>query len=186
MPIHSGYVSPFYRRENGIDCIYAQSVIPNQMVPFFLHRHQAFPSVLIHTDDSFDVIGRVEPTRIFYDDVDPTLSSCKFESKPRAVIVGYTLPYLHKPISVPFMVNAKIFCVYLRFVVNKDRVRIIVLNSFGRYSHYLHRFNLNDHLRSHLKKYYSGRGFRQLFLFNEYRGWMDYNIPCIVRESDKN
>lgn len=181
MPIYEKYKPVLYRIENEVHTIYAQSFVPELMVPFFIKNHYAFPSILIYNEDG-STVGRVEVNRFFYQNKFHHSSSDDLTNTPRELIANYILPYLDKIISVPFMIKNAIFTVQGKIIEGKNgSTQFKVISNEQDYGSYLHRFTMNTALVSYFGRFYKDTNYRKLFTMGASNPVKEYDVASFFK-----
>lgn len=163
MPIREGHATVVYRKENGMDVLYSQSLVFPCYIPLFVKFTYIFPPIVV-LNDEYEVGGTLEATRFLFPSSAEHLVNTDTDPHLKRVVAGYELPFTDKMFIVPTMLGTGLFVsqVYFQTTI-KGLKKIKVTSRDVNFTPIYCRFHTSTHLTSYVSKYYNQNSLFPLF-----------------------
>lgn len=163
MPIREGHATVVYRKENGIDVLYSQSLVFPCYIPLFVKFTYIFPPIIV-LDDEYEIGGTLEVTRFLFPSSAEHLVNTATDPHLTKVVAGYELPFTDKVLIVPTMLGTGLFVSQVRFLTTDNGLtKIKVTSRDVAFTPIYCRFHISTHLTSYVSKYYNQKSLLPLF-----------------------
>lgn len=164
MPIRKGHAAVTYRRENGQDILYSQSLVFSCYVPLFVKFSYIFPQLVVLDKESQEIKGVFNVSRFMFEHQAEHIIHPETHQHLSTVIAGYVLPFTRDEYNVPVMLGTGIYNTKVRFWTSRNGVkRSYVAVHTDDYIPMYMRYSFNQRLQSYTSKYYNQKWLYPLF-----------------------
>lgn len=163
MPIREGHAAVVYRRENGQDILYSQSLVFSCYVPLFVKFTYTFPPVMV-INDKGDLLGVFNVSRFLFSTNSENITNAETHPHLTKVVAGYVLPFTTDIYCVPTLIGMGIYTTNLKFCTTMSgNKRAVCVKRQEDYSSMYLRYSMNKRMQSFFSKYYNQKSLYPLY-----------------------